>query len=120
MANEYQGTSIVDYLKSIGQNSSYQARASLASQYGRSRGTGIIGQDGSCIITPESHFILVTEPEGLVTVNLTATEEDQGLYVYRIEKNEYIEVRGKSGSSFMYEILAIRKGYLNSKVEIDN
>ena len=36
------------------------------------------------------------------------------------EKNEYIEVRGKSGSSFMYEILAIRKGYLNSKVEIDN
>ena len=56
----------------------------------------------------------------MVTVNLTATEEDQGLYVYHIEKNEYIEVRGKSGSSFMYEILAIRKGYLNSKVEIDN
>ena len=45
MANEYQGTSIVDYLKSIGQDSSYQARASLASQYGITNYTGSAEQN---------------------------------------------------------------------------
>jgi len=45
MANEYQGNSIVDYLKSIGQDSSYQARATLASQHGITNYTGSAEQN---------------------------------------------------------------------------
>jgi len=45
MANEYQGTSIVDYLKSIGKDSSYQARATLASQHGITNYTGSAEQN---------------------------------------------------------------------------
>ncbi len=45
MANEYTGNSIVDYLKSIGQDASYQARANLASQYGITNYTGSAEQN---------------------------------------------------------------------------
>ena len=45
MANEYQGNSIVDYLKSIGKDASYQARATLASQYGITNYTGSAEQN---------------------------------------------------------------------------
>lgn len=41
----YTGNSIVDYLKSVGQNSSYQARAKLAPQYGIGGYTGTAQQN---------------------------------------------------------------------------
>jgi len=41
----YTGTSIVDYLKSIGQDSSYSARSALASQYGITNYTGSADQN---------------------------------------------------------------------------
>ena len=41
----YTGSSIVDYLKSIGQDSSYAARSALAAQYGISNYTGTAAQN---------------------------------------------------------------------------
>jgi hypothetical protein len=83
----------------------------------RYRGKGEI-KGGKCVLDIPEHFILITETEGLVTVNLTAMQEEQGLYVRKIKKNEAIEVGGQDGE-FMFEVVAIRKGYLNHGVEID-
>jgi len=86
----------------------------------RYRGKGEIDYNGDCVIFPPEHFRLATEPKGLVTINLTAMAEAQGLYVSEIVKNEYITIKGKPNTSFMYEIIAIRKGYLNYECEISN
>lgn len=82
----------------------------------RFRGIGEI-VDGVCEIDLPNHFILVTEPTGLVTVNLTQMQDKQGLYVLTIHDNDHIVIAGKDGK-FMFEVVAIRKGYLNQAVEI--
>jgi len=73
---------------------------------------------GRCEIDIPKHFTLITEPEGLVTVNLTAMQKNQNLFVSSIYKNEYILIEGEDGR-FMFEVVAIRKGYLNYAVELD-
>ena len=85
----------------------------------RFRGRAEIGSAGDCEIVPAKHFSLVTEKKGETTINLTATEKNQDLYVGEIS-NEKVVVNGKPNSAFMYELMAVRKGYLNSPVEIDN
>ena len=85
----------------------------------RLRGLAKVGADGTCEIVPVAHYSLVTEKKGLTTINLTSLEADNNLYVDKIS-NEKVVVNGKPNSSFMYEIAAIRKGYLNSPVEIAN
>jgi len=86
----------------------------------RTRGMVTLDDTGKAEIVPPAHFILVTEPKGEVTVNLTSMAEDQNLFVKNVHKNEKVVVNGKPNTSFMYEILAIRKGYLNAPVEIPN
>jgi len=83
----------------------------------RHRGTGYIDDKGSCTIELPRHFVFTTEPEGEVTVNLTATESKQDLYVDNITKNEKVKVCGKSKSKFFFEIIAVRKGYLEFDCE---
>lgn len=85
----------------------------------RYRGIAKLDENGICEIIPEKHFSLVTEKEGKTTINLTATVPNQDLYVDYIS-NEKVVVNGKPTTEFMYEIMAIRKGYLNAPVEIDN
>jgi hypothetical protein len=86
----------------------------------RYRGMGTLDRSGICTIVPPKHFILVTEPEGLTTVNLTPMAKEQGLYVKEILKNELVTIEGKPDTKFMYEIVAIRKGYLDYNPEQDN
>jgi hypothetical protein len=83
------------------------------------RGIAKIGNDGKCEIVPVAHYSLVTEKKGLTTISLTSLETENNLYVGEIS-NEKVVVNGKPNSSFMYEIAAIRKGYLNAPVEIAN
>lgn len=85
----------------------------------RLRGIAKIGKDGQCEIVPVEHYRLVTEKKGLATISLTSLETENNLYVGEIS-NEKVVVNGKPNSSFMYEIAAIRKGYLNAPVEIAN
>ena len=85
----------------------------------RLRGIATIGIDGQCEIVPVAHYRLVTEKKGLTTINLTSLETENNLYVGEIT-NEKVVVNGKPNSAFMYEIAAIRKGYLNAPVEIAN
>lgn len=84
----------------------------------RYRGIGLI-EKGVCEIIPPEHFILVTEPEGLVTVNLTPMADDMDLYISKVDKNKKIVVKSRKDAKFMFEVMAIRKGYLDSLVEID-
>lgn len=84
----------------------------------RLRGKATFDSLGIYEIVPPKHYELVTESEGLVTVNLTSMSEHH-VWVESILKNEIIVVRGNPGDGFMYEVMAIRKGYLDSQVEIN-
>lgn len=80
----------------------------------RIRGRSFVS-DGA-IVFPE-HFKLVTEDAGLVTVNLTPIGDKK---VYVVEAtNAHLIVGGNSDAQFYYEVVAIRKGYLNALVELD-
>jgi len=64
------------------------------------------------------HFELVTEPEGLVTVQLTPVG-DAKVYIMEKPTNRGFTVSGEVGTTIMFEICAIRKGFLDLDVEID-
>ena len=72
----YTGTSIVDYLKSIGQDSSYSARSALASQYGITNYTGSGEQNLELLNKLQSNtgsIPTITQPKTLETSNTTQT-----------------------------------------------
>ena len=73
MANEYQGNSIVDYLKSIGQDSSYQARATLASQHGITNYTGSAEQNLQLL----NKLKTTTTPTSPIPTSTTPTQQQQ-------------------------------------------
>ena len=75
MANEYQGNSIVDYLKSIGQDSSYQARATLASQHGITNYTGSAEQNLQLL----NKLKTTTTPTSPIPTSTTPTQQQQDL-----------------------------------------
>ena len=72
----YTGTSIVDYLKSIGQDSSYSARSALASQYGITNYTGSGEQNLELLNKLQSNtgsIPTITQPKTLETSNTPQT-----------------------------------------------
>lgn len=72
----YTGTSIVDYLKSIGQDSSYSARSALASQYGITNYTGSADQNLALLNKLQSNtgsIPTITQPKTLETSNTAQT-----------------------------------------------
>jgi hypothetical protein len=76
MANEYTGNSIVDYLKSIGKDASYQARANLASQYGITNYTGSADQNLALLNKLKNNsgsIPTITQPKTLETSNTAQT-----------------------------------------------
>jgi len=75
MANEYQGNSIVDYLKSIGKDASYQARATLASQYGITNYTGSEEQNLQLL----NKLKTTTTPTSPIPTSTTPTQQQQDL-----------------------------------------
>jgi len=64
------------------------------------------------------HFELVTEPHGLITVQITPIGENT-VHVIDTPTNAGFNVKGIPGTKVMFEITAIRKGFLNNEVEID-
>ena len=64
------------------------------------------------------HFELVTEPRGLITVQITPIGENT-VHVIDTPTNAGFNVKGIPGTKVMFEITAIRKGFLNNEVEID-
>ena len=86
----------------------------------RHRGRGKTGDDCHCKIIPPEHFRLVTESGGDVTVNLTPIENNS-VYLDGEPSNAAVYVSStKPNVNFHYEIIAIRSGYLNYPVELDN
>ena len=75
MANEYQGSSIVDYLKSIGKDASYQARATLASQHGITNYTGSAEQNLQLL----NKLKTTTTPTSPIPTSTTPTQQQQDL-----------------------------------------
>ncbi len=75
MANEYQGSSIVDYLKSIGKDASYQARATLASQYGITNYTGSAEQNLQLL----NKLKTTPTPTSPIPTSTTPTQQQQDL-----------------------------------------
>lgn len=72
----YTGTSIVDYLKSIGQDSSYSARSALASQYGITNYTGSADQNLALLNKLKNNsgsIPTITQPKTLETSNTAQT-----------------------------------------------
>jgi len=85
----------------------------------RHRGKATTDETGKITITLPTHFTLVTDPAGDVTVNLTSV----GNYpVFLQEEPTNSEVKVESahlGVNFHYEVMAVRKGFLNQAVELD-
>lgn len=82
----------------------------------RYRGVGKL-HNKLCEIPLPKHFALITEKKGLVTVNLTPLSDTRVWVVSA--KNNRIIVGGSDDTKFHFEVIAIRKGYLNAPVEID-
>lgn len=88
MANEYQGNSIVDYLKSIGQDSSYQARASLASQYGITNYTGSAEQNLQLLNALKTSTSPTTPPTTTASPITTQAQQDLENVLAEIQKRQ--------------------------------
>lgn len=88
MANEYQGNSIVDYLKSIGQDSSYQARASLASQHGITNYTGSEEQNLQLLNALKTSTSPTTPPTTTASPITTQAQQDLENVLAEIQKRQ--------------------------------
>jgi len=89
----------------------------------RYRGVVEMESDLEEVLMPD-HFGLITEETGMITVNLTPIldEEDNTITQFAVigsPTNRGFKFRGKKGTKVMYELIAIRKGYLDADVEID-
>lgn len=84
----------------------------------RHRGRETTDGSGTVVITLPEHFRLVTDPAGLVTVNLTPHNESI-VYINGTPANGQITVNSQvPKTTFDYEVIAVRAGYLNAEVEI--
>jgi hypothetical protein len=85
------------------------------------RGTAQLS-NGTARVTLPEHFSLVTEEEGL-TVQVTAREDCNGLYVSKVTTT-YVVVQelqgGTSNARFDFLINGVRAGYSEFQVEVDN
>ncbi len=85
----------------------------------RCRGKAKTGVDKKITVILPNHFYLVTEPTGLITVNLTPIGPAH-IFLEKEPTNEKIFVESSETEvDFFYEVVAVRKGYLNSIVELD-
>lgn len=89
----------------------------------RYRGIIKMEKDIDDVVVPD-HFRLITESKGLVTVNISQIIESKNDVVVPIAiignpSNAGFKLKGKKDITIMFEIVAIRQGYLNSAVEID-
>src|SRR4051812_14643099 len=95
---DYQGTSIVDYLKSTGQDASFASRAKLAGQYGITSYSGTAGQNTQLLNT------LRGAPAGQAAAPQTTAQlnsvlnTNQQTYLQQEQQSSAPEVRG--GGSF--------------------
>lgn len=64
------------------------------------------------------HFEQVTEPTGLVTVQITPVSSSP-VHIVERPTHKGFTVGGAIGTEVMFEIKAVRKGYLDNAVEID-
>ncbi len=81
------------------------------------RGIVILTTASEFVPVPK-HFELVTEEKGLITVQLTPIGNNP-VYIKERPTNKGFTVVGAIGDEVMFEITAIRKGFLNNVVEID-
>lgn len=85
----------------------------------RHRGKATTDGLGKTTITLPTHFTLVTDPAGDVTVNLTPIG-DNHIFLEEEPTNEKIRIGSSApNTSFHYEVMAVRNGYLNRPVELD-
>lgn len=89
----------------------------------RYRGIVKMEKDIEDVVVPD-HFRLITEPKGLVTVNIIPIIENKNdaipsIAIIGTPSNTGFKLKGKKGLLVMYEIVAIRLGYLDAEVEID-
>ena len=82
------------------------------------RGIGRVSESGEVRITPPDHFVLVTEPEGLVTVDLTPIG-DNPIHLKELPGHSGFTVGGAPETQFTWRLTAIREGRLNNEVEVD-
>lgn len=86
----------------------------------RHRGKATTDSKGKFTIIPPNHFTLVTDPKGDVTVNLTSVGDNR-VFLEEEPTNSEIKIQSSNPRvSFHYEIVAVRQGYLNHTVELDN
>ena len=86
----------------------------------RHRGKGKTGSDNKITITLPDHFTLVTDKKGDVTVNLTVIGDNR-IFLQEEPTNSEIKIESSSPSvSFHYEVMAIRAGFMNRPVELDD
>lgn len=85
----------------------------------RVRGKGDTGESGYCEIKLPKHFTLVSDPNGLVTGNLTLIGDPNNNVVFANEPtNESFRVKSfKPNTKFHWEIIAIRVGFINQEIE---
>ena len=85
----------------------------------RHRGKGVTDVNSKAVITLPDHYTLVTEETGDVTVNLTPIGDNR-IFLETEPTNSSIEIGSNNPNvSFHYEVMAVRKGYLNAGVELD-
>lgn len=85
----------------------------------RHRGKATLNASGKVIIKFPKHFIEVTDPAGEVTANLTSVGNSL-VYLAEEPTNAELKVQGAPNTSFHFEVMAIRDGYLNKAVEISS
>lgn len=85
----------------------------------RDRGKAKTSSLKECEVLTPKHFEMITEPKELVTVNITPIG-DNHIYIEGTPNNKGFKVKSDNENvEFFYEIIAIRKGYANSAIEID-
>jgi hypothetical protein len=85
----------------------------------RHRGKSKTDINGKIDIILPKHFTLITEQKGDVTVNLTSIGNHH-IFLQEEPTNSLVKVESSEPNvNFHYEVIAIRKGYLNSPIELD-
>ena len=106
----YTGNSIVDYLKSIGKDSSYSARKALAEKYGISNYTGSEQQNSQLL-----NILKQQKPEEETKEPLTPTEETKETTTPLIEAEDMTWLTGDKDFQSLPEDM---KNYLTSYYDI--
>lgn len=116
MATNYNGNSIVDYLKSVGRNSTYAERAKLAAQYGIQNYSGTATQNTQLLnlLRNETAGGTTIPTSGTTDKNVVETQESvDKLYKEAAAKNPVISQLANGGSSVDEIINALETGDLS-------